>query len=62
MQKVSSAITPIIVINRQAPKPLHRQIYDGYRAAIVDGRLQAGQRVPSTRGLALEIGPPAFLF
>jgi GntR family transcriptional regulator / MocR family aminotransferase len=56
MQKVSSAITPIIAIDRKASRPLHRQIYDGYRAGIVNGALQPGQRVPSTRGLALELG------
>src|SRR5438445_772861 len=56
MQKVSSAITPIIAIDRKASRPLHRQIYDGYRAAIVGGTLRPGQRVPSTRGLASELG------
>lgn len=56
MQKVSSAITPIITIDRKAHRPLHRQIYDGYRVAIVEGALRPGQRVPSTRGLASELG------
>ncbi|HXW90671.1 MAG TPA: PLP-dependent aminotransferase family protein [Terriglobales bacterium] len=36
--------------------PLHRQIYDAYRSAIVGSMLQPGQRVPSTRGLAFELG------
>src|SRR5262249_38973636 len=56
MQKVSSAITPIITVDRKAARPLHRQIYDGYRVAIVGGMLRPGQRVPSTRGLASELG------
>lgn len=56
MQKVSSAITPIITVDRKAPKPLHRQIYDGYQVAILSGMLRPGQRVPSTRGLASELG------
>jgi GntR family transcriptional regulator/MocR family aminotransferase len=56
MKKVSSAILPIIVIDRKAPMPLHRQVYEGYRAAIVGGTLRAGQRVPSTRILASELG------
>ncbi len=56
MRKVSSALTPIIVIDRKADRPLHRQIYDGYRAAILSGTLRAGQQVPSTRGLASELG------
>src|ERR1700732_4083467 len=56
MKKVSSAILPIIPIDRKAPTPLHRQIYDSYRAAIVNGSVRAGQRVPSTRVLASELG------
>src|SRR6516164_4040897 len=56
MKKVSSAIDPIITVDRKAPAPLHRQIYDRYRAAIVSGALRPGQRVPSTRGLASELG------
>lgn len=51
-----AAITPIISIDRKAPRPLHRQIYDAYRDAILSGRLRPGQRVPSTRGLASELG------
>lgn len=35
--------------------PIHRQIYDWYQAAIVEGRLHPGQDVPSTRGLAREL-------
>jgi GntR family transcriptional regulator/MocR family aminotransferase len=32
--------------------PLHRQIYGGLRAAILSGRLSAGERLPATRALA----------
>ena len=53
---MSTAITPIISIDRMAARPLHRQIYDAYRDAIVRGTLRPGQRVPSTRGLASELG------
>jgi GntR family transcriptional regulator / MocR family aminotransferase len=56
VRKVSSAITPILTIDREASPPLYRQIYEGYRAAIVGGALRPGQRVPSTRGLAAELG------
>ena len=45
----------MIAVNRKGPKALHRQIYDAYRAAIVDGSLRPGQRIPSTRVLASEI-------
>lgn len=34
---------------------MHKQICDGFRAAIVSGSLGAGQRVPSTRALATEL-------
>jgi GntR family transcriptional regulator/MocR family aminotransferase len=37
-------------------RPFYRQIYDGYRQAILEGRLRAGQRIPSTRALARELG------
>ena len=52
---MASGILPMIAVNRKAPKALHRQIYDAYRAAIVDGSLRPGQRISSTRVLASEI-------
>lgn len=51
-----TAVTPMIAIDRNARRPLHGQIYDAYREGIVSGLLRPGQRVPSTRGLALELG------
>lgn len=36
--------------------PLYRQLYDGLREAILDGRLRPGARLPSSRGLAEELG------
>jgi GntR family transcriptional regulator / MocR family aminotransferase len=42
-------------IDRSADLPLHRQIYEGLRRAILDGLLRPGQRVPSTRALAGEL-------
>ena len=46
----------MIAVDRAAKKPLYRQLYEGYRDAIVEGRLRAGQRLPSTRTLAGELG------
>jgi len=60
MKRVASAILPIIAIDRKVSKALHRQIYDAYRAAIVDRRLRPGQRIPSTRVLASEVGVSRF--
>ena len=45
-----------LAVDRSSGSPLHRQIYDGIRRAILDGLLRPGQRVPSTRALALEHG------
>ncbi len=41
---------------RDSGVPLHRQIYDGLRSAILDGRLEPGTRLPSTRAAARELG------
>jgi GntR family transcriptional regulator / MocR family aminotransferase len=55
VKRVPSGISPVIAIDKKAAKPLYRQLYDGYRKAIVDGNVRAGQRVPSTRVLAQEL-------
>ncbi len=36
--------------------PYYRQIYDGYRGAILTGRLRPGERLPSSRAVAAELG------
>ncbi|HEX8411012.1 MAG TPA: PLP-dependent aminotransferase family protein [Thermoanaerobaculia bacterium] len=41
---------------RDAGSPYYRQIYDGYRGAILTGQLRPGERLPSTRALAAELG------
>ena len=55
MKKVGSGFSPLVVIDRQGDKPLHRQIYDAFSTAIRKRNLHAGQRVPSSRALALEL-------
>src|SRR5690349_22263962 len=55
MKRVASGILPVVAIHRTSPLPLHRQLYDGFRSAILEGRLRPGQRIPSTRVLATEI-------
>src|ERR1700735_1294112 len=60
MKRVASGILPMIAVDRKAPKALHRQIYDAYRAAIADGSLRPTQRIPSTRVLASELGVSRF--
>ncbi len=56
MKKISTAVVPIIAIDRRNKRPLHRQIYEAYRYAILRGELRGGQQVPSTRLLAEELG------
>src|ERR1700691_4487463 len=56
MVKVSEAIAPVIAVDRKAAKPLHKQIYDGFLSVIVGGNMRPGQRVPSSRTLAIELG------
>src|SRR5580658_619826 len=60
MKRVASGILPMIAVDRKAPKALHRQIYDAYRIAIIDGNLRPGQRIPSTRVLASELDVSRF--
>src|SRR6266852_5318595 len=55
MKRVASGILPMVAVDRTSSVPLHRQIYDGFRSAILEGRLRPGQRIPSTRVLAAEI-------
>ncbi len=55
MGNSSARIFPIIAIDRSAPVPVHRQVYDGYRTAILRGDLRPGQQIPSTRDFASEV-------
>src|SRR5579863_6466183 len=55
MKRVPSGIVPVISLDRKSPQPLHRQIYNAYRSAILSGRLRPGEPVPSTRVLASEV-------
>lgn len=43
---------PLIELDAGRAMPLHRQLADGLRRAILGGRLPAGSRLPSTRSLA----------
>ena len=45
-----------IVVRADGGRPLYRQLYDALRAAILDGRLARGHRLPSTRHLAVQLG------
>jgi GntR family transcriptional regulator / MocR family aminotransferase len=46
----------LVEIDREHPRALHEQIERVLRETIRSGRLPAGTRLPSTRGLAAELG------
>ena len=43
-------------LEMESPVPLYRQLYDGLREAILEGRLKPDARLPSSRGLATDLG------
>ncbi|HEX2172848.1 MAG TPA: winged helix-turn-helix domain-containing protein, partial [Dehalococcoidia bacterium] len=47
---------PAIRLDLNSAVPLHRQIYEGVRVAILGGQLTARTRLPSTRDLAAALG------
>jgi GntR family transcriptional regulator/MocR family aminotransferase len=55
-KKPRRAVLPLIAVHRESARPLHRQIYDSFRAMILERRLQPGQQIPSSRTLAEELG------
>ncbi len=42
-------------LDASAQTPLYKQLYDGLRMAILDGRIAPGSQLPSTRSLAGEL-------
>jgi GntR family transcriptional regulator/MocR family aminotransferase len=46
----------LVELDRSAALPLHEQLERTLRAAIRDGRLEAGAPLPSSRGLAADLG------
>ena len=55
MKRVPAAFLPPISIDYRAKTPLYRQLYDWFRRTITEGQMRPGQRVPSTRSLAVEL-------
>jgi GntR family transcriptional regulator/MocR family aminotransferase len=56
MPKMSEPILPMLAVDRTSSRPLHKHIYDSFRSAVVRGDLCPGQRLPSSRALAVELG------
>lgn len=51
----SAALLPV-ALEREGEAPMHRQLYEQIRELILSGRLASGQRLPSTRTLANDLG------
>lgn len=49
-------MTTLIAFDISSSIPFYKQIYDGYRSSILSGRIRPGERLPSTRALAVELG------
>lgn len=56
MKREVNPLMPALKVKAQAACPLYRQIYDQLRRAILEQRLRAGARLPSTRALARALG------
>src|SRR5262245_39267841 len=50
------ALLPLLRGRGDEPGPLHRQLSERVRAAILAGALAPGRRLPSTRTLARDLG------
>jgi GntR family transcriptional regulator / MocR family aminotransferase len=55
MKNALAGVPLLIAVDRDSPAPLHKQVYDGFRAAILRGELRAGEQIPSSRKLAADI-------
>ncbi|MEO5950889.1 MAG: PLP-dependent aminotransferase family protein [Chloroflexia bacterium] len=57
MAKQSDAMPFVTIeLDRRSAVPMHRQLYDYLREAILSGQLAGGLRLPATRALAEELG------
>ncbi|MEO1377563.1 MAG: winged helix-turn-helix domain-containing protein [Cyanobacteria bacterium J06635_10] len=49
-----------IALDNNSSKPLHQQLYEELRQAILSGRLTPGERIPSTRALSKSLSISRF--
>lgn len=54
--KASSPAAALAPLARADRDPLYRQVYERFRGAIAEGVLKPGDRIPSARALAKELG------
>ncbi len=55
-KRAIAASRPAITLDASLPMPLYKQLYARLRGAILEGQLERGARLPSTRTLASELG------
>lgn len=60
MKSLALGAVPLFTLDRADPTPLQRQIYDGYRAAILRGQLRPGEQILSSREFAAELSVSRF--
>ncbi|PXV58752.1 transcriptional regulator, GntR family [Dyella jiangningensis] len=56
MQRIPAGFLPPVAMDVGSDTPMYQQLSDWFRRAISSGQLRPGQRVPSTRSLASELG------
>jgi len=56
MQRIPAGFLPPVAMDSGSDTPMYQQLSDWFRRAISSGQLRPGQRVPSTRSLANELG------
>jgi DNA-binding transcriptional regulator YhcF (GntR family) len=47
---------PVLRIKLDSPVPVYQQIADGLRTFLVNGAFQAGDRLPTVRQMAIDLG------
>jgi GntR family transcriptional regulator/MocR family aminotransferase len=55
VKSVPHGTLPIFSLDRNDPNPLHKQIYDRYRSAILRGDFRPGEQILSSREFASEL-------
>ncbi|WP_109123930.1 PLP-dependent aminotransferase family protein [Dyella sp. C11] len=56
MQRIPAGFLPPVAMDAGSDTPMYQQLSDWFRRSISSGQLRPGQRVPSTRSLATELG------
>ncbi len=53
---MSGAFSPVVAVDKQDARPLHKQIFEAFKGAILRGEMGPGQQVTSSRYLARDLG------